>query len=115
MINDDEILDFAALTLQRGCTVRFIEYMPTIREKGWDSLCVSGGEILEQIGGRYPLVPLVGPEMAGPARNFKIRGAAGAIGIITPVSGHFCDSCNRIRVTSSGFARGCLFPGKGPI
>ena len=112
-VNDDELLDFAALTMQRGCTVRFIEYMPTIKEKGWDSLWVSGSEILQRISARYPLMPLVGTEMAGPARNFKIKGAAGAIGIITPVSGHFCDSCNRIRVTSSGFARGCLFSGEG--
>ena len=57
--------------------------------------------------------PLVSTEMAGPARNFKISGAAGAIGIITPVSGHFCDSCNRIRVTATGMARGCLFADGG--
>lgn len=108
-INDDEVVDFAALTLDRPWTVRFIEYMPTLREEGWRSQCVSGGEILERIGRRYPLLPLVSAEMAGPARNFKIRGAAGAIGIITPVSGHFCDQCNRIRVTAAGVARGCLF------
>ena len=47
--------------------------------------------------------------MAGPSRNFKISGAAGAIGIITPISGHFCQSCNRIRVTASGLVKGCLF------
>jgi len=112
-INDDEVLDFASLTLQQGCTVRFIEYMPTIGEKGWDSLRIEGSEILERIGRHYPLVPLVSAEMAGPARNFKIRGAAGAIGIITPISGHFCDSCNRIRVTAAGVVKGCLFTGEG--
>jgi len=112
-INDDELLDFAALTLHRPLTVRFIEYMPTLREEGWSSQCLAGGEILERIGRRYPLLPLVSAEMAGPARNFKIQGAAGAIGIITPVSGHFCDQCNRIRVTAAGMARGCLFSGDG--
>jgi cyclic pyranopterin phosphate synthase len=112
-INDDEVIDFAALTLDRPCTVRFIEYMPTLREEGWRSQCVQGSEILERIGRRYPLLPLVSAEMAGPARNFKISGAAGAIGIITPVSGHFCDQCNRIRVTAAGLARGCLFSGDG--
>lgn len=112
-VNDDELLDFAALTLRRPYTVRFIEYMPTTREKGWNSLCVSGSEILERIGRRYPLVPLVSAEMAGPARNFKLSGAAGAIGIITPISGHFCDSCNRIRVTAAGLVRGCLFADQG--
>jgi len=112
-VNDDEVLDFAALTLRRPFTVRFIEYMPTTGEKGWNSLCIPGSEILERIGSRHSLVPLVGTEMAGPARNFKIQGAEGAIGIITPVSGHFCDSCNRIRVTASGVARGCLFSQEG--
>lgn len=112
-VNDDEVLDFAALTLHKGYTVRFIEYMPTIREEGWRSRCVPGGEILERISRRYSLLPLVGAEMAGPARNFRISGAPGSIGIITPISGHFCGSCNRIRVTAAGFARGCLFSGAG--
>lgn len=112
-INDDELLDFAALTIHKPYTVRFIEYMPTLRDKGWNSQCMAGSEILERIGRHYPLLPLVGNEMAGPSRNFKIRGAAGAIGIITPISGHFCDSCNRIRVTASGLLRGCLFAEDG--
>jgi GTP 3',8-cyclase len=112
-VNDGEILDFAALTLEKGYTVRFIEYMPTVGEEGWSARSVPGSEILEKIGGAYPLLPLVGTETAGPSRNFRISGAKGAIGIITPVSGHFCDSCNRIRVTASGFARGCLFSGDG--
>jgi cyclic pyranopterin phosphate synthase len=112
-VNDDELLDFAAMTIEKPYTVRFIEYMPTLREKGWDSQCMSGKEILERIGRHYPLLPLVGTEMAGPARNFKICGAAGAIGIITPISGHFCDSCNRIRVTAAGMVRGCLFADNG--
>ena len=112
-INDDELLDFAALTIHKPYTVRFIEYMPTLRDKGWNSQCMAGSEILERIGRHYPLLPLVGTEMAGPSRNFKISGAAGAIGIITPISGHFCDSCNRIRVTASGLLRGCLFANDG--
>jgi len=108
-INDDELLDFADLTINKPYTVRFIEYMPTLCEEDWNSQCVPGSEILERIGRHYPLLPLVSAEMAGPARNFKISGAMGAIGIITPISGHFCESCNRIRVTASGLARGCLF------
>jgi cyclic pyranopterin phosphate synthase len=47
--------------------------------------------------------------MAGPARNFLIPGAPGALGVITPVSHHFCSECNRIRVTATGLAKGCLF------
>ncbi|HEY6837249.1 MAG TPA: GTP 3',8-cyclase MoaA, partial [Geobacteraceae bacterium] len=112
-VNDAEILDFAALTLEKPWTVRFIEYMPATREEGWERLAVSGAHILERIGTRFPLLPAVCAEMAGPARNFRIGGARGTIGIITPVSGHFCDSCNRIRVTAAGLARGCLFAGHG--
>ena len=108
-INDTELLDFAALTLQKKHTVRFIEYMPTLQDAGWSSLSLEGPEILRRIDKHYPLMPLVSAEMAGPSRNFRIAGAAGAIGIITPVSGHFCESCNRIRVTASGLVKGCLF------
>ncbi len=112
-VNDGEVLEFAALTLDKPYTVRFIEYMPTTMDTGWKSLCVSGREMLEQIGRRFPLVPLEHSNTAGPARNFKIVGAAGTIGVITPISNEFCESCNRIRVTASGVARGCLFSGEG--
>ncbi len=112
-INDGEVLEFAALTFDKPCTVRFIEYMPTTIEPGWKSLCVSGREILEQIAGRYPLAPLEHSNTAGPARNFQIAGAAGVIGVITPISNAFCESCNRIRVTASGVAKGCLFADEG--
>lgn len=108
-VNDQEILDFAALSLDKPYTVRFIEYMPTLQDKEWNAQSMPGSEILARIAEKYPLLPLVGAERAGPARNFKIEGAAGAIGIITPVSGHFCESCNRIRVTAAGRVRGCLF------
>lgn len=110
-VNDDEILDFAAMTIDRACTVRFIEQMPTLEHGGAPP--VSGSEIVERIGRRFPLVPVIGTEMAGPSRNFKIRGAVGAIGIITPISGHFCDCCNRVRVTAAGRVKGCLFAGEG--
>ena len=112
-VNDEEILDFAALSIDKPYTVRFIEYMPTLQDKEWNAQSMAGSEILARIAERYPLLPMVGAEMAGPARNFKIEGAAGAIGIITPVSGHFCESCNRIRVTATGMVRGCLFSDQG--
>ncbi|WP_224958246.1 GTP 3',8-cyclase MoaA [Geomonas subterranea] len=112
-VNDHEILDFAALTLEKPYTVRFIEYMPTLKDEGWGAQSMPGSEILAAIAERYPLLPLVSSEMAGPARNYKIQGAAGAIGIITPVSGHFCESCNRIRITATGRVRGCLFSDQG--
>lgn len=108
-INDDELLEFAALTLHKPYTVRFIEYMPTLQDRQWSVHSLDGREILKRIEQHFPLLPLVSAEMGGPSRNFKIKGAAGAIGIITPISGHFCESCNRIRISASGLARGCLF------
>ena len=109
-VNDHEVVDFAALTLKKTYTVRFIEFMPSGGEEGdWRSHVVPGREILERIANRYPFDEIDRGELAGPAKDFRIRGAAGTIGVITPVSGHFCGDCNRIRVTASGMARGCLF------
>jgi cyclic pyranopterin phosphate synthase len=108
-VNDAEILDFAEMTRQRGNSVRFIEYMPVVKDEGWQRYCVSGEEILERIAAYYSLVPVDKGSFAGPSRDFRIPGGRGSIGIITAVSGHFCSDCNRIRVTSTGQAKGCLF------
>ena len=108
-INDHEILDFAALASSTATAVRFIEYMPAIREQDWQRLVVPGSEILERLERHVTLIPLEHALMAGPSRNFRIPGAPGTIGVITPISHHFCSECNRIRVTASGMAKGCLF------
>ncbi|BDV44585.1 GTP 3',8-cyclase [Geotalea uraniireducens] len=108
-INDDEVVDFARLTLTRPYQVRFIEYMPATREENWQALTVAGREILARIGAEFSLEPVAKGELAGPAEEFRIPGAAGTIGVISAVSGHFCGDCNRIRVTSTGLAKGCLF------
>ncbi|NVN90167.1 MAG: GTP 3',8-cyclase MoaA [Desulfuromonadales bacterium] len=108
-VNDAEILDFAELTLSRGNSVRFIEYMPAIKENGWQRYCISGNEILERIATKFTLEEVDKGIFSGPSRDYRIPGAQGTIGIITAVSGHFCSECNRIRVTSTGQAKGCLF------
>jgi cyclic pyranopterin phosphate synthase len=113
-INDAEVADFAALTVARPITVRFIEYMPAARVEDYRSLLVPGDEVLAAIARRFPLETAGRGELCGPARNFRIAGAAGSLGVITPLSGHFCGDCNRIRVTSTGFARSCLF-GDGAV
>ena len=108
--NDHEVVDFAALTLDKPYAVRFIEFMPSGAEEGnWRALVVPGREILDRIAKRFPFDGIDRGELTGPAKECRIRGAAGTIGVITPVTGHFCDGCNRIRVTASGMARGCLF------
>jgi cyclic pyranopterin phosphate synthase len=112
-VNDSEVLDFAALTLRTPLQVRFIEYMPTNTAPGWSSAFVSGGEILQKISREYRLEPLPNARAAGPAKLYRIPGALGTIGIITPISDHFCASCNRIRVTATGTVKGCLFDNGG--
>ena len=107
-VNDSEIEAFAELSLDRSWSIRFIEYMPTVRTEAWQDRVVPGAEILERLQKKYRMVPLATGRMCGPSRPFRIDGAQGSIGIITPISDHFCGSCNRIRVTSAGLAKGCL-------
>ena len=108
-VNDAEVEAIASLAIDRPYTVRFIEYMPSSREERWQSLVLSGREILDRLSAKFPLLPIDRSELAGPAKEYRIAGAAGTLGIITPVTGHFCGDCNRIRVTSTGLAKGCLF------
>lgn len=111
-INDGEFNDFAGLTLTKPFAVRFIEYMPTMKEADWQSLVMPGDEIIEQIARHYPIKPICREDqLSGPSQNFQIEGAVGTIGIITPISRPFCGHCNRIRVTPTGVAKGCLFDG----
>jgi len=112
-VNDQEVEDFATLTLERPWPVRFIEYMPAVRADHWESQIVPGQEILDRLSRRFRLTALERDSAAGPAKVFRADGAAGTIGVITPVSGHFCGECNRIRVTSAGKARSCLFSDAG--
>ena len=107
--NDQEILDFAAMTGSRSCTVRFIEYMPALKLPGWRSLVVPSAEILQRLAGRYQLQAVERGVLSGPAREFSLSGSQGRIGIIDPLSGHFCRDCNRIRITADGQVRTCLF------
>lgn len=108
-VNNDEVLDFAALTINKPFHVRFIEYMPTLKEKNWQSLMVPGDELLSRLSERYQLQKVTHEALDGPAVNYQIQGAVGKLGFITPMSSHFCQDCNRIRVTSSGTVKSCLF------
>jgi len=107
-VNDHELLDFAALSINNPWSVRFIEYMPTIREEQWQQRIISGADIIALLNSHFQIEPLITDHFCGPARPYRITGAAGTIGIITPMSEHFCGSCNRIRVTSMGQAKSCL-------
>jgi cyclic pyranopterin phosphate synthase len=110
-INDDEICDFARLTIEREWHVRFIELMPVgeMRDLTWDHV-VPSEEVLRRLQDISALEPTPGPERGnGPARYFRLEGARGTIGVITPMSHTYCGSCNRVRLTADGRLRTCLF------
>jgi cyclic pyranopterin phosphate synthase len=121
--NDDEILDFARHTIDKPYQVRFIELMP-LGEAGAknDGRYLSNEVVRDTIGKTYELEPVNGKRNAvdGPARLYRIAAGRGAIGFISPVSEHFCDACNRLRLTADGHLRACLLSDdemdlKGPL
>ncbi|HAK60893.1 MAG TPA: GTP 3',8-cyclase MoaA [Nitrospiraceae bacterium] len=108
-INDDEVEDFGRLTVNTSLHVRFIEFMPTGSRDLWSwDRCVSTEEIKGRVSKIGPLLP-VKIRKSGPARYFRFEGASGVIGFISPMTHHFCESCNRLRLTSEGTLRPCLF------
>jgi cyclic pyranopterin phosphate synthase len=110
-VNDDEVGDFVQLARRRPLAVRFIEYMPS-RGGESEALTVPSEELLARIAADTPLEAQPhepGQALAGPARNYRLPGSAGTVGVISPVSEVFCAACNRIRVRADGQARGCLF------
>jgi cyclic pyranopterin phosphate synthase len=108
--NDDELEDFARLTLERPWHVRFIEVMPVGENLGISAReYVSSFEILERVRAIGDLVPVEGPGGNGPATYFQYPGAPGTVGVITPMSHNYCDRCNRMRLTADGQLRPCLF------
>jgi cyclic pyranopterin phosphate synthase len=110
-INDDEVCDFARLTFEHEWHVRFIELMPVgeMRDLTWDHV-VPSDEILHRLEAVAAIEPTKAPARGnGPARYFRLRGARGTVGIITPMSHTYCGSCNRVRLTADGRLRTCLF------
>ena len=107
-INDDETIDFARMSTSRGWHVRFIEFMPFGMPEAESLATVSAREIQERIQSLGKLEPHTGDTGNGPARYFRLPGAEGTIGFITPMTEHFCDTCNRLRLTSDGQLRPCL-------
>jgi GTP 3',8-cyclase len=108
--NDDEIADFAALTRERPIHVRFIELMPVEENLGLQrEAYVPASEILERVRANAEIEPVTGPGGNGPARYFAFAGAAGSVGVISPLSHDYCETCNRVRLSADGRLRLCLF------
>jgi GTP 3',8-cyclase len=109
--NEDEIMDFAELSLRKPYQVRFIELMDVGRPAlDYSSRYLSNTIVKELIGRHYLLERANGTrtKMDGPAEIYRIAGAAGEIGFISPLSQQFCHSCNRLRLTANGQLRACL-------
>ncbi len=119
-VNDDEIANIAALTLEHPWHVRFIEVMPIAGAEDWgqgmptaaDRL-VPVAEMIERLSGLGRLAVDDGPCGAGPARYYRLPAALGSLGFISPISEHFCENCNRLRLTADGWLRTCLFSDAG--
>jgi cyclic pyranopterin phosphate synthase len=108
-INDDEAPRLLRWCLERGYHLRFIEQMPLDPQHGWDrASMVTAAEILVSLAGEFDLVPLGGRGSA-PAEIFEVDGGPGTVGVIGSVTAPFCAACDRVRLTSDGQVRSCLF------
>jgi cyclic pyranopterin phosphate synthase len=114
-VNDDEVLDLAALTRDRNWHVRFIEFMP-IGNSDWfnDRAWIPSEELRQQIRQKWGL-EASSVKGNGPADVFQIPGAKGTLGFISQMSECFCDRCNRMRLSADGWLRPCLLNETGQM
>ena len=107
--NEDQIIPFGMFAREEGVVVRFIEFMPLEEDRVWSpKVVVTLDEILERMAEYRPLVEIPHAR-SETARRYAFDDGVGEIGIIAPVSHPFCGHCSRIRVTSDGKIRTCLF------
>ncbi|XP_005223423.1 molybdenum cofactor biosynthesis protein 1 isoform X1 [Bos taurus] len=108
-LNEDELLDFVALTEGLPLDVRFIEYMPFDGNKWNFKKMVSYKEMLDTLRQQWPELEKLPEEESSTAKAFKIPGFRGQVSFITSMSEHFCGTCNRLRITADGNLKVCLF------
>ncbi|XP_070698825.1 molybdenum cofactor biosynthesis protein 1 isoform X2 [Pempheris klunzingeri] len=108
-LNEDELLDFVALTEKKPLEVRFIEYMPFDGNRWNFKKMVSYQEMLDHIRQQWPDLEPLQTGHTDTAKTFKVPGFKGQVGFITSMSDHFCGSCNRLRITADGSLKVCLF------
>lgn len=107
--NDDEIGDFINLTKDMPIDVRFIELMPIGEASNWAKEKFISNDYIKN---KFKELEPTTTEKSSPARYYKLPGGAGRVGFINPISNHFCEECNRIRVTSDGKLKPCLHSNK---
>ncbi|XP_077138138.1 molybdenum cofactor biosynthesis protein 1 isoform X2 [Ranitomeya variabilis] len=108
-LNEDELLDFVALTEKQPLEVRFIEYMPFDGNKWNFRKMVSYQEMLDTIRQKWPELEKVPTVVESTSKAYRVPSFQGQIGFITSMSDHFCGSCNRLRITADGNLKVCLF------
>jgi len=107
--NEDQIIPFGMFAREEGVVVRFIEFMPLEEERVWSpDVVVTLDEIVRRMSEYRPLIEIA-HERSETARRYRFDDGVGEIGIIAPVSHPFCGHCSRIRITSDGKIRTCLF------
>jgi cyclic pyranopterin phosphate synthase len=109
-VNDDEIEPFVEQARDRGWEVRFIEFMPLENGDRWNrERVVTGEEVRRRIAARWPIDPDPEEDPRAPARRFRFRDGGGRLGFIDSVTRPFCGDCGRLRLTSDGRFRVCLY------
>jgi cyclic pyranopterin phosphate synthase len=109
-VNADEVADFARLTLKHPWDVRFIEFMPVAADLDYgEEQRFAADRILGALAAQGKLEPMSDSRPGSVARLYRYDGGRGRIGVIPAVSQHFCGECNRLRITSDGRVRPCLF------
>ena len=119
-VNDNELTEMARLSLTYPFHIRFIEYMPIGQSRMGNAPLLLAPEIKQRISTLGNLVPVQNSKNDGPAKRYRFEGAPGEIGFIHAISHHFCNTCNRLRLTASGQLRPCLLSDhqediKGPL
>ena len=107
-VNDDELVEMARLSFRYPFHVRFIEYMPIGKSDFNTDSILLVPEIKERISTIGNLIGVQGVQHDGPAQRYKFKDAKGEVGFIPALSQHFCNKCNRLRLTASGHLRPCL-------
>ncbi len=110
-INEGDLCDIALFAKDRPVDVRFIELMPIGEGRGFTG--ISSNEVLYLLEERFGKSWTLSDRGSGPARMRSFAGFAGRIGFISPISQSFCSSCNRLRLTSTGFLKTCLYYAEG--
>jgi len=108
-VNDREILDFVELGREKAVEVRFIEYMPFDGNRWEKKKMFSYEEMLQVIRSRYPDMYRLHDKSGETSKTWQVPGFAGKVGFITSMTENFCGTCNRLRITSDGNLKVCLF------